>query len=193
MRPSSTIPRPILLALAASAVTIFLATLVLLDVEKPISEAAPSFSAVTLGGIEYQAMDGRPIHPSDPVDRRMIAGLAARDLRTRRSQILFGAFVSFTNHSPRPLRSARRIELRDGQGHVYRPRPLRASNPYAYSARVVRPRATVPAQGTPADDNLAATGLLLVYRIPAAEYDNGTLELVIHSPLRPRDPVSLII
>jgi hypothetical protein len=131
--------------------------------------------------MQYEAMDGRPIDPGNAVDRKIIAGLPARDRRVQHGQILFGAFFASTNTSTRPLRSADRIELRDDDGRVYKALPLPARNPYAYSPRVVRPGTRIPTQGSPADENLAATGLLLLFRVPARTYDSGgTFELVVH-------------
>jgi hypothetical protein len=98
-----------------------------------------------------------------------------------------------TNDSSRALRAAHRIELRDNRGRVYRPVALPASNVYGYRARVVRPGTRLPTLGSPADDNLAAAGLMLLFRIPAFDYDDGVLELVIHDPLHPADTVSLSI
>jgi hypothetical protein len=43
------------------------------------------------------------------------------------------------------------------------------------------------------DDNLAATGRLLVFRIPAQAYESEALELVIHDPSHPAATASLII
>jgi hypothetical protein len=106
--------------------------------------------------------------------------------------MLFGAFISFTNASTRPLRSADRIELRDDGGRVYEALPLPVTNPYAYSARVIRPRTRIPTQDSRADVNLAASGRLLLFRIPARSYtDGGTFELVIHQS--PHRTVSLIV
>jgi hypothetical protein len=159
-------------AVALATVSVFLA------VEKRAAAAAPDYRVATVGGIEYEAMDGRPVHPTDSVDRAIVGGVD----RVRHGQMLFGAFFSVTNSSTRPLRSADWIELRDDAGRVYRPVALPVTNPYAYTPRLVRPHTRIPAQGSVADDNLAAGGKLLLFRIPAREYDSGgTFELVIHS------------
>ena len=76
---------------------------------------------------------------------------------------------------------------------MYRPLALPLANPYAYSQRLLRPGVRIPALGSPADDDLAATGRLLVFRIPSRVGDSEALELVIHDPAQPAATASLII
>jgi hypothetical protein len=186
--------RSLLLALELSAAVAVAVLALFLAVEKPQAGAAPSFRVAPIGAMQYEAVVGRPIKPADPVDRPIIAGLPARDRRLRHGEMLFGAFISVTNTSTRPLRSADRFELRDDAGHLRPPLPLPPSNRYAYSPRVVRPGTRIPSQNSPDDENLAAGGLLLLFRINAREYTNGgTFELVIHNPRRPAETASLIV
>jgi hypothetical protein len=194
MRRSTALPRWILIPLVLSAAAVFAVVALLLATEKRATAAAPDFRVTQIGGLEYQAMQGRAVHPSNAVDRKIIEGLAPGDRRTPHGTLLFGAFISVTNDSARALPTADRIDLRDQHGRVYHPLPLPVSNPYAYSPRLIRPRVRIPAHGTPADDNLAAAGRLLLFRIPARRYeDGGALELVIHDPLQPAHVASLII
>jgi hypothetical protein len=186
------LPRSLLVAGALSAVTALAILSLFLAVEKRVTAAAPDFRISKVDGMEYQAMEGRPIDTGNAVDRKIIAGLPARDRRLQHGQMLFGAFIASTNASTRPLRSAGRIELRDDGGRVYAALPLPATNPYAYSPRVIRPRTRIPAQGSPADANLAASGRLVLFRIPARNYtDGGTFELVIHQSRH--QAISLIV
>ena len=185
--------RLIVIPLVLSVCALFAALAVLLATEKREAAAAPDYRAVSAGGIEYEAMLGRPLDPKNAVDRRIVKGLSAGDRRPRGGTMLFGAFFSVTNTTSRALRTADRIELRDEDGRVYQPLALPASNPYAYHARVVRPGTRHPSVGSPPDANLAATGLVLVFRIPAFDYDDGVVELVIHDPLHPARTVSVRI
>jgi hypothetical protein len=182
-------PRWILIPLAVSAAALFAALGVLMATEKRVAAGAPDFRVVRTGGLEYEAMQGRPLHPGNAVDRQIVAGLQA----DKRRALLFGAFISVTNDSSRALPTAKRIELRDESGHVYHPLPLPASNAYAYRPRLIRPGTRIPGRATPADENLAATGVLLVFRIPAPAYAAGALELVIHDPVRPTHTASLLL
>jgi len=154
---------------------------------------APDYRVVEIGGIEYESMQGRPIDPANQVDHEIITGLPEQQRNVTPKQALYGAFIGITNDSSRPLPTADRIELRDEGGHVYRPLSLPLTNPYAYSQRTLRPGTRIPAFGSVADDNLAATGQLLVFRVPKKAYQAATLELVIHDPSRPGSTASLII
>jgi hypothetical protein len=180
----------ILAVCAAALVGVLLA---LLFIAKPTVGTPPDNRVVAVGGLQYEAMLGRPIYPSHAVDAAMVAGLPARDRRLRPGQMLFGAFIAVANDSPRSRPAARRIELRDDAGHVYRPLRLSTSNPYAYVPRPVPPKTRIPGVGTPADDNLAATGKLLLFRIPADRYDEAVLELVIHDARNPQQSADLVV
>lgn len=179
--------------LVGSAAALFAALALLLATEQREAPAASSYRIAHVGGLEYEAMLGRPVRPANAVDKSIVAGLPARQGHLARGEMLFGAFISVTNTSPRALPSARQIDLRDSGGHVYHPLALPASNGYAYSPRLIHPRTRIPAYGTEADDNLAATGQMLLFEIPTWQYDNGTLELLIHDPSDPTETASLII
>jgi hypothetical protein len=194
MRGSWTLPRSLVFGGALSAAMVIATLSVFLAVEKQVAGAAPDYRVAAVGGMHYEAMDGRPLDPANATDRKIIAGLPAADVKLRHGEMLFGAFISFTNSSSQTLRSASLIELRHDSGPVDQPLPLPQSNPYAYSARLVRPHSRIPGAGSPAADNLAAGGRLLVFRIRASEYNNsGTFELVIHDPLHPDRTASLFV
>jgi hypothetical protein len=177
----SALIRGLTLGAALCAIGLIATMGVFLAVEKRAAAAAPQFRVTQIDGIEYQSMDGRPMNPASPVDRPMLAGLPARYRHLRHGEILYGAFIAFTNTSTRPARSAPRMALRVDDGPTYRSLPLATSNPYAYTARSVRPGARIPAFGSPDDTNLAAMGKLVLFRIPSAPYTNGAaFALVIH-------------
>ena len=176
-----------------SVVVLFAGVGVLFATQHPENPGAPNFRTVQVGGVEYEAMQGRPLDPGDAVDAAIVAGLSARDRRVTAGQMLFGAFIATRNDSPVGRRTAGRIELRDQTGHVYPALALPATNPYAYSQRLLPPGSHAPVFGSAANDNLAATGRLLVFRIPTPVYDSEELELVIHDPSQPAATASLII
>jgi hypothetical protein len=177
----SALIRGLVLGAAACAVALIATVAVFLAVEKRAAAAAPQFRVTQLGAVEYQAINGRALNPASPVDRPMLAGLPARYRHLRHGEMLYGAFIAFTNTSTRPARSAPRMDLRVDDGPTYRALPLRRTSPYAYSARIVRPGARIPAFGSPADTNLAAMGKLVLFRIPTAPYTNGAaFALIIH-------------
>jgi hypothetical protein len=185
--------RLIMLPLGASAAALLSAAGLFLAVEHREAPKAPDYRVTQVGGLEYESMLGRPLDPSNRIDKQILAGLPRRDRRVPRGQALYGAFISVTNDSTRALPAAKRIELRDESGHVYRAIPLPARNPYAYAPRLVHARTRIPAQHTPAAENLAATGRLVLFRVPAWRYRNGRFELVIHNPRHEAATQSLIV
>jgi hypothetical protein len=176
-RPSAIFPLAIF---AVCSVVAFLVFAGLVISVKPTAAAAPDYRDVSVGGLEYESMLGRPIDPQDSVDKAIIAGLPARERRVPHGDLLFGAFFAVTNPALRFVAPADRIELRDDMGQVFQPLRLPAGNPYAYSPRAVPPHTRIPIAGTPAAASLAAGGVLLLYRVPSSVYENGVLELVIH-------------
>lgn len=175
----------LLAALVLVALGLVGGLVVLVGLAKPANAAAPNYAVATVGGLQYQAMDGRQLDPAGPVDAAILRGVPAAELRTPPGQTLYGAFLSVSNDTPRPLRAASRVELTDESNRVYQPLPLPAGNPYAYTPRTIPPDATLPVFGTPAADNLAAEGYLVLFRVPTASVNAGGLELVIHDPAHP--------
>jgi hypothetical protein len=185
--------RWILLPLGLSGAALLAVAGLFLGVEHRVTRHAPDYRVVRVGGLEYEAMLGRPVRPAKAVDAKIVAGLPTRDRRLPRGQILFGAFIAVTNDSPRALPTADRIVLRDERGHVYHPLRLPGANPYAYAPRLLHPSTRIPRFGTRADDNLAATGRMLLFQVPGWQYRNGRFELVIHDPGHPASTASLIV
>jgi hypothetical protein len=158
------------------------AVAVLLATESAAHAAPPDYTQADIGGLDYHVVVGRPMDPANAVDARIIRGLPARDRHLPHGQILYGSFVTVTNPTHTPMRSAAAIELRDDDGSTYHPIPMPASNPYAYRPATIQPGETVPRDDAAAD-NLAAGGRMLLFRVPAARYRDGAVfELVVHSP-----------
>jgi hypothetical protein len=188
------LPRSTLIPLVLSAAALFVAIGLALGIDRRVYPKAPDYRVVRLGGLEYESMLGRPLHPAkNRVDAAIAAGLSPGDRRLGRGELLYGAFISVDNDSPRAQPMARRFELRDEQGNVYRPLRLPGTNPYAYRARLIHPRTRIPQHGTPAAGNLAATGRMLLFRVPASQYESGRFELVIHDPRQPAATMPLLV
>jgi hypothetical protein len=165
----------------------------LVAIAKPTHAVGPNNRVVPLGGLQYEAMLGRPINVNNSVDRQIIGRLPAKERRSRPGELLFGAFVAISNGSPLPLRAASRLELNDDSNRVYRPLRLPPGNPYAYTPRSVPPHTRLPGADNPVDENLAATGYLMLFRIPTGVFRNGALELVIHDPGHPARTASVVV
>jgi hypothetical protein len=143
-------------------------------------------SYITIGGVQYHAVEGRPIDPSNPVDAGIIAGLPANERHPGKGHVLYGAFVTRADTADATLPSASRIDLLDSAGHLHRQLRLSAGNPYTYlPGKLAAGEQLPPAIGTPAADNLAAGGQLLLYDVPAWQVRNGFFQLVVHDPLHP--------
>jgi hypothetical protein len=169
----------ILLGCAAAGLV---AVAVLLATQSAAHAAPPKYTQSEIGGLDYNAVLGRPVDPSHSVDAAITRGLPARDRHLPHGQILYGGFLTVANLSGSPIRSADRIELRDDDGTTYHPIPLPASNRYAYRPGTIAPGTTVPRDDAAAD-NLAAGGRMLLFRVPAWRYRNGAkFELVVHAP-----------
>lgn len=177
--------------LAGCGVALIGGVAITLAVAKPGNAGAPDYRVVSIGGLQYESMLGRPIDPANPVDAAIVRGLPAGERGVRPGEMLFGAFIAVSNDSPKRLPAATSVELRGDSQHVYRPLQLPASNAYAYAPRSIPPNTRVPGVGTAADDNLAATGYLLLFRVPAYYAREGQLELVIHEPGHPSSTASL--
>jgi len=189
----STLPALMFALLATCAGLVICTLLVFLFIAKPTAATPDDDSVVAVSGLQYEAMLGRRIRPANAVDAPMVAGLSARDRHLRSGQILFGAFIAVANDTLQSRPATRRIALRDATGQLYRPLSLPSSNPYAYVAKPIPPKTRIPGFGTPAADNLAATGKLLLFRIPAARMADGPLELVIHDARVPHGHAELDI
>ena len=181
----------VLLALCATAGVAGMGLLV--AIAKPTHGESPNDRVVALGGLQYEAMLGRPINVKDSVDRQIVGRLPDEERRTRPGEMLFGAFVAVSNDSARPLRAASHIELEDNYNHSYRALRLPPGNPYAYTPRPIPPRTRLPGARSPVDENLAATGYLLLFRVPTSVFQTGVFELVIHDPGHPDRRVSVVV
>ena len=174
------------LALCAVAFVAGFGLLQLLGVETSKAAVPLDDSYDTVGGVQYHAVQGRQIDPTNPVDAPIVKGLPAKELHPGKGHVLYGVFVTRANMADAALPSASRIDLRDSADHLHRPLRLSAENPYTYlPAKLAAGELLPPAIGTPAADNLAAGGQLLLYRVPTWQVRNGSFQLVIHDPLHP--------
>jgi hypothetical protein len=171
--------------LAPCVATLILAfgLLIWLGDETSRASSAPDYSSATIGGVQYQVTASSEIGPSSGADARFIKGMPAGERRVPKGDVLFGVFVLRSNSADAALPSASRIDLLDGLGRAHRPLRLSPKNPYTYAPGTIAPGGQLPASGTRAADDIAASGQLLLYRVPAQQVGNGWLELAVHDPL----------
>jgi hypothetical protein len=145
----------------------------------------PAHSAVTVGGLRYSVNNAWILHPRRSVDANVAAGLPARDARARHGRLLYAVFVGVTNTTERPRRMVSDLALRDTRNRDYAPVRMARRNRFAYAPTVVAGGSQLPAPGSPAERDVSADGLLLVFRTPSRPYDDGPLQLVLHDPSHP--------
>jgi hypothetical protein len=171
--------------LAPCAVVLILAFGLLIWLGDDTSKAsgAPDYSSETIGGVQYSVAGSSEINPSSSADARFVKSMPAGERRVPTGDVLFGVFVMRTNSAKTTLPSASQVDLLDGLGQAHRPLRLSPTNPYTYAPGKIAPGGQLPASGTPAADDIAASGQLLLYRVPAQQVANGWLELAVHDPL----------
>ena len=172
-----------LLAPVAAALILGFGLLIWLGDDTTKASSAPDYSSAAIGGVQYQVTASNEIGPSRPADARFIQGMPAGERRVPKGDVLFGVFVLRSNSAHAALRSASRIDLLDGLGRAHRPLHLSPKNPYTYAPGTIAPGGQLPAPGTRAADDIAASGQLLLYRVPVQQVANGWLELAVHDPL----------
>ena len=178
--------RWLIAVLAPCAVTLILAfgLLIWLGDDTTKASSAPDYSSATIGGVQYSVAGSSEINPSSSADARFVKGMPAGERHVPKGEVLFGVFVLRSDPADAALPSASRIDLSDGLGRAHRPLRLSPKNPYTYTPGTVAPGGQLPAVGTRAADDIAASGQLLLYRVPLQQVDDGWLELAVHDPLQ---------
>jgi len=164
---------------------------------KDITHAESEGSYLVVGGLKYQVQISRQLNPSDNGDQAYLRDVPADQKRLVPGESWFGVFLFVQNDGNRPLLAAKDFEMRDTQDAVYRPVPLARSSDYAYpfeGAPVEVPgQGRLPRTDTPAFVNSSVGGLLLLFRVKIASYDNRPLELSIKSPAVPQTTATIDI
>lgn len=174
---------------AGIALVVVVAALVLFGSETDKPVASELGTVVRVGGLDYRAPDVRLLDPADAGDARLIRRLAP----VRPDQAWLGVFVTATNPAQRSLPMAERFVLRDQRNRGRPPVPLPPGEPFAYRPEMVAPGSVSPGTATRAQRDLAAEGGLLLFRVPRAAYDDGTLELRIADPVERGSSGDLIL
>ncbi len=171
------------LAPCAAALILGFGLLIWLGDDTTKASSAPDYTSAAIGGVQYSVAGSSEINPSNSADARFVEGMPAGERHVPKGEALFGVFVLRTNSADAALPSASRIDLLDGLGRAHRPLRLSPENPYTYAPGTIAPGDQLPASGTRAADDIAASGQLLLYRVPAQQVANGWLELAVHDPL----------
>ncbi|MEA2297559.1 MAG: hypothetical protein QOF77_495 [Solirubrobacteraceae bacterium] len=136
---------------------------------------------VDLGHLKYQVELSRQLNPYDGEDSSYLLGLAPADQSLGAADTWFGVFMLAVNKHDQAYPAAHGFYITDTQGITYRPTPVPGANPFAYHGTVIPPHDQLPAQGSAAD-NGPTQGLVLLFKVPLASFDNRPLVLHITDP-----------
>jgi hypothetical protein len=188
---------PFIRLTVVAGIALVLATFVLEltghEQERQLATGAPTQDAIALGGLTYKSPESRPLDPRNPVDRAILRGVPTVRRPLPRSEEWFGVFLTVSNPGRHVLPAARRFVLVDADGHRFRPDRRLGDDPYAYRPTAVAPGRRYPPDASAAARNLTAQGALLLFRIPRASDDFGSLELRIADPAGRRPPADLTV
>ena len=135
---------------------------------------------VDVGGLKYQVQISRLLNPTDREDSGYLVDLpAGQQLGT--DENWFAVFMRVENDSDKAERAATTYDIRDTQNNVYRPVEMGPKNVFAYRSAVLQPKDILPLPSSPAAEN-TIQGSMLLFKIPAANFQNRPLVLEIHSP-----------
>jgi hypothetical protein len=186
-----TLRRPAALVACAVAVAVPLAGCG--NKEKEIKAGSTESAYLDLGDLKYQVQISRQLNPRDIEDRAYLEGVERSQARLKPGESWFAIFVRVENPRDRSLPAASQFELGDTSGTVYRPVPIARSNPFAYVARPVAAKQTLPPNSSVAQANESVNGSLVLFKLKTASFANRPLELKILGPTVPQDVVTVDI
>jgi hypothetical protein len=188
-RPRARRPLPLAGLTAAvgmgATVCVFLLVAAAVIFVGPTVASSPTQTTATTDGLHYSVNNAWVLDPHRPVDARVAEGLPARDAHLPPDELLYAVFVGVTNDTSKPRQMASDIALRDTRNLEYAPTRMAPDNRFAYEPAVLNGKSQLPAPGTPAQADISANGLMLVFRIPRRSYADGPLQLVLHDPRQP--------
>jgi hypothetical protein len=137
---------------------------------------------VDAGPITYQLQISRILNPYSAEDRYYVQGLPPGTVQPGAAQQWYGVFLWAKNQSKLTQTTSNNFVVIDTQGNRYYPIKLNpALNPFAWTARALRPLQTEPAPDTAAAWGPTNGGELL-FKIGTSAYANRPLTLFILGP-----------
>ncbi|HWH10267.1 MAG TPA: hypothetical protein VG165_04005 [Solirubrobacteraceae bacterium] len=169
----------LLIAIAACAVTLSGCGYVA-NVKSADSEAI----YVNVGQLKYQVQFSRELNPYDTEDASYLEGLSPATVALTPAQAWFGVFMLVLNEHGKAYQAAYDYYMTDTAGDVFRPTPVKGTNPFAYHSVMVAPYDQLPLVGSLAADG-PTSGAALLFKIPLASFDDRPLVLHIVDPSNP--------
>jgi hypothetical protein len=145
---------------------------------------------VDLGHLKYQVQLSRQLNPYDAEDSAYLVGLTPTDQALSAADTWFGVFMLAVNKQGQSYPSAHGFYITDTQGLTYRPAAVPGANTFAYHGTVVPAHDQLPAKGSAAD-NGPTQGLVLLFKVPLASFDNRPLMLHITDPGNPKSEATV--
>ena len=141
---------------------------------------------VDVGHLKYQVELSRQLNPYDVEDRNYVAGVSPKLSYLAPADQWFGVFMLVENKTGKPQQAASDYYITDTEDDVYRPVPIAATNPFAYTPILIGAHANLPLPGSVAYDGPTG-GEVLLFKIPYATDDNRPWDLHIVNPTDPTD------
>ena len=135
---------------------------------------------VDVDELKYQVQTSKQLNPLLPDDKSYLSGLSdlGRELAT--DEEWFGVWMLVQNYAEEPIQTADDFIIVDTQENEYRPVFLGEENDWAYRAKRLEPKETLPGSNEPARER-SPNGSLLLFKLKRRSLDNRPLELVIRS------------
>jgi predicted small secreted protein len=149
-------------------------------------EAQQEGTYVEFEQLTYQVQLSRYLNPADPEDKQYLEGLPEGiNPVLPGDETWFGVWMRVKNYSGQTLRPTTTFTIVDTEGNEYRPVPLAASNPFAYTPTTLQHSQVLPTPDTAAASG-PIQGSLILFRLKTDSLQNRplTLEIGASEPAR---------
>lgn len=131
---------------------------------------------VTVDKIKYQVQLSKQLNLRLEDDRSYLQGVGGRNAQLGSDEEWFGVWVLAQNYADEAIQSASDFEIIDTQERAYVPVTMGDENLWAYRAKVLESKETIPDSQSPARDRFPNGGLLL-FKVKRESLNNRPLEL----------------
>lgn len=135
-----------------------------------------------VGQLKYQVQVSRQLNPLDTEDREYLTAVSPLQRKLKPGETWFAVFMRVQNSTDEAKPVARRFEIEDTEGTVFRPILLGPDNGYAYRASApIEPKSILPAANSTAGFG-STRGSLLLYKMKIDTLALRPLVLTITAP-----------
>jgi hypothetical protein len=133
---------------------------------------------VDVDELKYQVQVSKQLNPLLTDDKAYLMGLNDLGRELGPDEEWFGVWMLVQNYGEEAIQSADEFIVVDTQENEYRPVFLGEDNIWAYRAKRLEPKETLPGSNEPARER-QPNGSLLLFKLKRQSLDNRPLELVI--------------